>query len=465
MPTPLFVTSSYSFHFGVVPPAALAAAARRLGYDALALTDRNAVYGIPTFIEACRDAGVRPVLGTELVYEGGRALLLAKDRRGFARLSRLLTERAELGSTPGRPSWAIMGASSSLPTTPPSSTGPERTRSSTPSSPPAIAPCGGACGRGGRRCVAAGEARFLDREDRAVQRLLVAIGSGRTVPEVKDGELSSEAAVLRSPEDFAAAYAEAPEALRNNEELVGKLALSDLFDGFVFPSYPTEAGESAAARLRALVLEGAARRYGSVEGAVGERIDYELGIIGEKGFSDYFLVVRDIVREASRSCGRGSAAASIVSYALGITDVDPLRHALYFERFLNPGRVDPPDIDVDFAWDERDALLASVIAGYGESRAARVANHVCFQTRSALRETARAYGMPDGEISAFEKRLQIDEAGAEDGADGTWAEIARLASRIVGLPRHLGVHSGGLIVVPDSLASRVPLERTGRASA
>ena len=461
MPTPLFVTSSYSFHFGVVPPAALAAAAKRLGYDALALTDRNAVYGIPTFIEACRDAGIRPVLGTELVYEGGRALLLAKDKRGFARLSRLLTERAELGLDARE---ALLGDHGGLVVL---------------SDDPALLDRGGAdeelyallspCNRplwrrlrqGGRPCVAAGEARFLDREDRAVQRLLVAIGSGRTVPEVRDGELSPEAAFLRSPEDFAATYAEAPEALRNNEELAGKLALSDLFDGFVFPSYPTEAGESAAARLRALVLEGAARRYGSVEGAVGERIGYELGIIEGKGFSDYFLVVRDIVQAASRSCGRGSAAASIVSYALGITDVDPLRHALYFERFLNPGRVDPPDIDVDFAWDERDALLASVIAGYGESRAARVANHVCFQTRSALRETARAYGMPDGEISAFEKRLRIDEAGAKDGADGTWAEIARLASRIVGLPRHLGVHSGGLIVVPDSLASHVPLERTG----
>ena len=209
MPTPLFVTSSYSFHFGVVPPAALAAAAKRLGYDALALTDRNAVYGIPTFIEACRDAGIRPVLGTELVYEGGRALLLAKDRRGFARLSRLLTERAELGLDARE---ALLGDHGGLVVLTDDTALLDRAGADEELY-ALLSPCNRPLWRrlrqGFRRCVAAGEARFLDREDRAVQRLLVAIGSGRTVPEVKDGELSPEAAVLRSPEDFAAAYADA----------------------------------------------------------------------------------------------------------------------------------------------------------------------------------------------------------------------------------------------------------------
>ncbi|MBL8968623.1 MAG: DNA polymerase III subunit alpha, partial [Spirochaetaceae bacterium] len=190
-------------------------------------------------------------------------------------------------------------------------------------------------------------------------------------------------------------------------------------------------------------------------------LDHELAVIGEKGFSDYFLVVRDITRRASRSCGRGSAAASVVSYALGITDVDPLKHGLYFERFLNPGRKDPPDIDVDFAWDERDALLAETVAAFGETRAARVANHVRFQPRSALREAARAYGMPDGEIAAFERRLAADRAAALAEADEDWRAIAELAPRLAGFPRHLGVHSGGLVVVPDELAARLPLERTG----
>ena len=477
MLAPLLVASGYSFHYGCAMPIALARRAKALGYGALALADRDGLYGAPDFVEACESEGLKPVVGAELSLDGrpggGRALLIAMDRPGFSRVCRLLSARAEPGFDARaellRDSGGLAVASDD-----------ERLLGAPGSGGfyALLSPCRRGSWRrllaSGRRPLATGEVRFLEPGDRALQRLLVAIGSGRTVYEVRDDELSPPGATLVDPTAFGAAYAGVPDALAANEELVGAVSFGSPFDGFVFPRHGGSPGrgdgldDDSAAALRRLTLEGAAGRYGvgpdgSLPERVASRIDYELAIIAEKGFSDYFLVVRDIVRRASRSCGRGSAAASVVSYALGITDVDPIRHGLYFERFLNPGRADPPDIDVDFAWDERDGLLESVLAEYGEARAARVSNHVCFQARSALREAARAYGMPDGEISSRERRSAGGSPGEPGAAppDGEWAEIARLAARLPGLPRHLGVHSGGVILVPDELASRVPVERSG----
>ncbi len=269
---------------------------------------------------------------------------------------------------------------------------------------------------------------------------------------------------------------------------IAREALTEPFSGFIFPRFDLAGGkgagraaaaarpaaqppqppeppfrrpETAPERLRRLVYEGAAGRYDMADSRVGGRIEYELGLIESKGFCDYFLVVKDIASRATRTCGRGSAAASIVSYCLGITAVDPLRHGLYFERFLNPGRKDPPDIDVDFAWDERDALLDEVTSVYGPERTARVANHNCFRRRSALRETAHAYGMPDAEIAEFERSLALDPEEALAAGGPEWKAVAEASARIVGLPRHLGTHSGGVVIVPGNLADHAPIEATG----
>lgn len=491
--TPLLTSSCYSFHYGTMFPRDLVRQAGRLGYSALALSDRNGVYGIPAFLEACgeegfQDAGadgrtgpeggVRPILGTELAEGSARALLIARTREGWSRICRILTARSEGGFDLAAAVRAevetgpcVLGrgappdlfiATDALPLL-------EAARGSVYA---LVAPTSGRAGGGerafrralaatGAPLLATGEVRFLDPAGREVQRLLSAIGSGRTKAEVREDELSPPGAVLAPPAWALRPYEAVPEAIAANEALAESVEFRSIFEGFIFPKYAAAGDRGAAALLRSRVYEGIEKRYGSVEGAVRARVEYELGIIESKGFSDYFLVVRDIVRKTSRTCGRGSAAASVVSYALGITDVDPLAHGLYFERFLNPGRKDPPDIDVDFAWDERDAILDSVIEDFSRERAARVANHVCFQARSALRETARAYGMPDGEIGAVERALYLDRQRALAEADPVWREILDLAPRIAGFPRHLGVHSGGLIIVPGRLADTVPVVPSG----
>lgn len=209
--------------------------------------------------------------------------------------------------------------------------------------------------------------------------------------------------------------------------------------------------------LRARVIAGARRRYGELPDAIVDRIDYELGIIGRKGFSPYFLVMDDIVAMSRRTCGRGSGAASIVAYCLGITNVDPISYDLYFERFLTLSRPDPPDIDVDFAWDERHELMRRVIARFGPERCARVANHNFFRPSSAFRETAKAFGYADGEVSAMERRF-FDLGEREAAADPPWDRVIALAARIKGLPRGLGTHCGGLVIAPGPIRRYAPVE-------
>ena len=161
-------------------------------------------------------------------------------------------------------------------------------------------------------------------------------------------------------------------------------------------------GISSLEYLRSKAFEGARKRYGEkLSEAVVNRLNYELDLIEKKGFSDYFLVVDDIVRQSPRTCGRGSGAASIVAFSLGITNVDPIRYNLMFERFLNPGRVDPPDIDVDFAWDERDDVLDYVFDKYGNEHAAMVATHLTCGARMAIREVARIYGLTGGDQQSY----------------------------------------------------------------
>ena len=203
--------------------------------------------------------------------------------------------------------------------------------------------------------------------------------------------------------------------------------------------------------------------------AIAERLEYELAIVREKGFAPYFLVVRDIVSRAPRTCGRGSAAASLISYALGITHVDPIRFDLFFERFLNPGRVDPPDIDVDFPWDERDDILEWVFRRYGRRRVAMISNHVTFQARAAVREIAKVYGLTDEEIGRVTKRMPWFTSDVIETTTRhpvfkdlsfpePWPEILRLAHRIDGFPRGMSVHCGGVVVVPDAMDRYVPVQ-------
>jgi DNA polymerase-3 subunit alpha/error-prone DNA polymerase len=305
-------------------------------------------------------------------------------------------------------------------------------------------------------------------------------------------------AYLRSAEEYAEAFAVHADAIERADILAARLGRFKPGRDTLHPP-PPESGRiaennapSALATLRRLAYEGAAIRYGEVGEAVRRRLEHELDLIDRKGFAEYFLVVHDIVnrlaggdgrvrRGRSITCGRGSGVACLVNYCLGVTNVDALKHNLMFERFLNEARKDPPDIDVDFAWDERDGVLDKVFVNYGDKRVARVANHNRYDWRGAFRAAARTLGFSDPEITrrlrespsvyseAHPGRTPPPEAVAPsapralrklevlrrvDAPDWNLAE--RLAERLVGIPHCLSMHCGGVVMAPGTIARIVP---------
>ncbi len=291
--------------------------------------------------------------------------------------------------------------------------------------------------------AAVAETVFLDDSDERLYPLLRAIDLNTTLEHVPAAERPEARHRYSPPEAVARFFSAVPEAVANAEALVERATCDGIISPrFVFPSFQGMSDEEAFRELRRLCEEGAVRRYGGMRPDVRQRLEHELAIIREKGFASYFLVVRDIVQQCPRTCGRGSAASSIVSYLLSLTHVEPLHYNLFFERFLNRGRTDPPDIDVDFPWDEREAVQRYVFRAY-EGRAGMVANHVCFRGRSALRDPAKALGMPAEEIGRVVRFFRLGEH------DRIPPYLREAAARLQGFPRNLGTHCGGVVITPD----------------
>jgi DNA polymerase-3 subunit alpha/error-prone DNA polymerase len=317
---------------------------------------------------------------------------------------------------------------------------------------------------------------FLHPEDMTVHRMLRAIERNTCLSRLTNDEIAPTDAWLAAPEEYVRRFAICPQAISATYEIADRLEFTGPRFGIVMPPLPGQNGSNPAQCLRKDAYEGARHRYGAElsEGVV-ERLEHELRSIAEMGFAAYFLIVRDIVKRSPRTCGRGSGAASLVAYCLGITNVCPLKHNLYFERFLNPGRKDPPDIDVDFAWDERDAVLDSVLAQYA-GHAAMVSSHVLFQPRMALREVAKVFGLTNTEIGQVSKRLphfwRVKESDPEFLAElkrrpeakalafpPPWPDVLQFAQRIIGTPRYMSVHPGGVVITPRPIEEYVPVER------
>ena len=209
-------------------------------------------------------------------------------------------------------------------------------------------------------------------------------------------------------------------------------------------------------------------KYDPITTDVLKRLTYELDIIIEMGFADYFLIVWDIVRWANRqgipTVGRGSAAGSMVSYLLGTTPVDPMEHNLIFERFLNPERKEPPDIDVDLCWKRRDEVIEYVYERYGKERVAMISTFNTYRLRGAVRDVARAVGLSEREINRLSRELPLRHEKMGEGkwkrGDSRYGEVFRLARQLEGRPRHMGIHCGGIVISPGKITDHLPLQRS-----
>jgi error-prone DNA polymerase len=323
--------------------------------------------------------------------------------------------------------------------------------------------------------VATNAVHFAGEQDYPLHRLVRAIDLNKTLGSLAPGEIATAGQWLKSAREMSVHFPSCPEALANTVKIAR--ACHTAWDRFqtVFPHY-LDKNEDHFALLVSECRRGIGRRYGKTGRAIEDRLAEELDLIRSKGFVDYFLVVADIVRRRPIHCGRGSGAASLVSYLLGITHVDPIRHNLLFGRFLNPERKDLPDIDVDFPWDERDGLFEEIMAHYGSHRLALVSNHVGFRARASVREVAKVYGVPASEIKEVTRRMSYwTSRGAgiwehiksypkfrNFPLDPPWPEIIDLSLRLESVPRNIGTHCGGLVLVPDRVSRYVPVQISAR---
>ncbi|GAB6091003.1 helix-hairpin-helix domain-containing protein [Spirochaeta dissipatitropha] len=316
---------------------------------------------------------------------------------------------------------------------------------------------------------------WINPGDEDAAKLLYCIAKRQILPKDWSTVPPGEDQRIPAATEFLSFYKASPEALENSRLLVEACDdIQILHPPTIFPDFMGMSASEEQQRLAELCAEGALRRYGcrispadfttseststgsSLRDQILMRLRKELGIIYCKGFSSYFLVVHDICSQFPRTCGRGSAAASIVSYLLGITHVDPLKFNLFFERFLNEGREDPPDIDIDFPWDERHKTLSYIFNSY-YGRAAMVADHVTFASRSAFRETAMALGFQAGQIKKWQQQIERGDSSEIP------AILLRLSRRIRGLPRYIGTHPGGVVICPDHITcfSSIQMTATG----
>ena len=481
---PLAVHSHYSLMRGVPGVRDLCARAKALGYNALALTDTNNLYGLWPFLDACAEFDLRPVVGAEITdpKAGTKVVALVKNNTGYANLCRLLTRRhrdpdfnlAQAVPPLGQglvlltPSVQCLTHWHTL-----SRQGMDLDIAASIGRVPVSLhhPLCRAARVANCPLVAAPDSYFLSPQDHGIHTLLRVIATKTSLSRPPLGQMAPANAFLGSPDHYVCKFAAMPEAVTATRVLAERLEFTGPGFGIVMPPYTPPLGQTCTGLLREKTMVGAIKRYGpSLSGRVLTRIDHELAIIEQTRFSAYFLVVADIVKQASRTCGRGSGAGSIVAYCLGITNVCPIKHNLYFERFLNPERRDPPDIDVDFAWDERDAVLKHVLNRF-KGRSAMVASHILFQPRMAVRETARVFGLPEAEIKRGISRLcrevsflrgsnalDSEHLGKSGQLADPWSRIICLANRLIETPRHLSVHPGGVVITPGSIDTYAPVE-------
>ncbi|MGC8763657.1 MAG: DNA polymerase III subunit alpha [Acidobacteriota bacterium] len=490
---PLVNRTAYTFASGTLTPEALVEACAGLGHTAAGLCDRDGLYAAVRFYKAARKAGVRPVLGVELTAGAGAAhpppgaplFAFARTAEGYARLCRLVTRRRlEAGSfrRTEEAAAATEGGHVALLASDPAllyalkkaGAGREELFARLSGDRKADAGARAAAEWLGLPLLAAPEAYFAAPSGYTVHRLLRA---AKHLPPEAGPE-----AFLLAPDQARQRFGRDGAALAASAELAASCAVELPLGRWLLPRPPLPPGETEAGRLRALAYAGLGRRVRNVSLAYLSRLERELSVIARMGFAGYFLVVEDIVRFARSqgipNIGRGSGAGSLVSYALFLTHVDPVAEGLYFERFLNPERRNPPDIDLDFSWRERDHVIRHVYDTYGAERVCMISTHNTFSARSAFREAARALSIPEAEVSVlaravphttfdrFEEALRArpESRGAPFGQE-PWRQVLEAARWLDGLPRHLSVHCGGVVVSPLPLTERLSLERAAKGVA
>lgn len=487
--------SAYSLLEGLALPSELAQAAQANGMPALGLTDHRLLSGSVEFAVACKRVGVQPVLGLEIDLETGSLALLAASLEGWANLCRLSSVMAlrpepeapcpldllaaytphllalsdDQGDSSGRRLRALKDLF------------PDRLYLTL--SEPSIALHISDLARKVRLpVVAVHSVYYLAPEQAPLQRTLAAIRLNQPLSRIPP-EAARGGAHFLSPGEMAQRFQGFQGALAASAEIAARCKFDLPLGVAQMPTVPLPPSLTAAQYLRQKAQAGALKLYGAITPPIQARLDHELEVIARQGFEPIFLIVEEILNFARQTnvpfSSRGSAASSLVAHCLGITSPDPLRLDLYFERFLNPARTTPPDIDTDLCSRRRDRIIQHVFDVYGAERVAMVGTINRYRARSALGDVAKAHGLAPGVVRelvnvlpyAYFARQQDEEEGVEkpsafDELGGlypspTYQHMFSQAEALLNLPRYLSVHAGGLIVAPGPLTDLLPVMRSG----
>lgn len=482
---PLHVHTNFSLLQGTIRIDELIKTCLTNNISSIALTDTNAMNGLIQFAKQCYEVKINPILGTCITepHEGKKYLiLLAMNNAGYSDICKIITQRKlnddfSLGEIIKHhwknlflltPSIELMKDANKknsiyaeiIPTPTNKKNALNTFQFAKENSIPV---------------VASNPIYFLGREDFEIHKLVTAIRLNKTISSISSEDLVDEEFYFKSSPEMEKIFKKIPEAMVNTHHIVADCNVDLKLNEYKYPKYEISHHENSSNFLNTIAFKGLQKRYKKITTKIQNRLLSELEVIKELNFVDYFLIIWDIVQEAKKrgmmTIGRGSAANSLAAYCLELTQVDPIKLNLYFERFLNKARSSPPDVDIDFSWKERDEIVKYVFEKYGYERVAMISTTITFRARSAFRETAKAFGISDREISKYSKKIpwtnaanlpKISEMFPESKDVGfdkePWRTIVNLASRIANFPRHLSIHPSGIVITPTKITDYCALE-------
>ena len=519
----LHVHTQYSLLDGAARIKDLMARAKEMGMTHIAMTDHGVMYGTVEFYKEAKAAGITPVLGCEVYVakqnmhdRQGRAdreyshlVLLAENQKGYQNLVHLVSLGWLEGyyykpridyDTLAQYSEGLIGLSACLSGDIPRLLmqgdyqgakqlaqrlsdifGPEHfylelQEHGIPVQKEVNAQIIRIARETGLPLVATNDVHYINQEDAAVQDVLICIQTGRFLDEENRMKMDSDQMYLKSGTEMETLFSHVPEALENTQKIAERCHVELDFETQHLPQFPLPEGETNVGLRRRQAEEGFARRYGE-NPEVQKQLQFELNVIEQMGYVDYFLVVWDYIRFAKEQGiavgpGRGSAAGSVVAYCLGITDVDPIKYNLFFERFLNPERITMPDIDVDFCYERRQEVIDYVIEKYGKDHVCQIITFGTMAARAVIRDVGRVMRIPYADVDRIAKAvpmelgITIDRAveisqplRREMEADETIAQLIATARKLEGMPRHAGTHAAAVVISKDPLMNIIPLQK------
>lgn len=522
----LHVHTEYSLLDGANRIPDLIAHTAQLGMNSIAITDHGAMYGVIDFYKTAKKNGIKPILGCEVYTakrsrfdkqpgvdaDQGHLLLLARDNEGWKNLMKIVS----IGFTEGfyykpridtevlrRFSAGITALSACL-----SGDVPTAILEGDYSKAKKLAlEFNEIFGQGnfylelqsngieeqnlvnqslirlsretGIPLVATNDAHYLRREDAKAHEVLLCIQTGKKITDEDRMKFSSDDFYIKAPDEMRAAFKNIPEALENTVKIAESCNVELEFGKLHLPQFEVPEGREPFEYLTVLCYEGLRRVYGenAKNPEYTKRLDYELRVIRQMGYVDYFLIVWDFIKFAKDNGimvgpGRGSAAGSLASYCLGITSIDPLKYNLLFERFLNPERVTMPDIDVDFCYERRQEVIDYVVRKYGDDKVAQIITFGTMAARAAIRDVGRALDIPYGEVDQIAKMIPFQIGMNIDKAlelnpelkmrveeDERVSELIHTARLLEGMPRHASTHAAGVVISKDPITEYVPLQK------